>query len=105
MSTLHAFTPAARHSEAAQPDALAKYRLAPEAIAVSHSSAGGGNVAVVAARQLWRGVVAATETLRLWQDRAQSRKSLSGLDERMLRDIGVSSTQLWHEASKPFWRD
>lgn len=104
MSTLHAFTPAARDSEAARPDALAKYRLAPEAIAVSQSSASGGNV-VVAARQLWRGMAAAVETLRRWRDRAQSRKSLAGLDPRMLRDIGISPSQLWHEAGKPFWRE
>jgi uncharacterized protein YjiS (DUF1127 family) len=103
MSTLHAFRPAARENEAARPDALAKYRLAAEAIAGSQSN--GGNVVVVAARQFWRSMAVAAETLRLWRERAQSRKSLASLDAHMLRDIGISPSQLWHEAGKPFWRE
>ena len=49
--------------------------------------------------------MAAAATLRLWRERAYSRKNLAGLDPRMLRDIGVSPSQLWHEANKPFWRE
>ena len=31
-------------------------------------------------------------------------QSLAGLDERMLRDIGLTKVDIWHEINKPFWR-
>jgi uncharacterized protein YjiS (DUF1127 family) len=40
----------------------------------------------------------------LWRARHQERSQLLGLDERMLRDIGLSKVDVWHEANKPFWR-
>lgn len=42
--------------------------------------------------------------LRAAAARWRQRRTLEELDERMLRDIGVSRSQAMAEASKPFWR-
>ena len=39
-----------------------------------------------------------------WQERAEQRKHLAGMDERMLKDIGVNSVDAVRESSKPFWK-
>ncbi len=39
-----------------------------------------------------------------WRARVKERTQLVGLDERMLRDIGLSRVDIWHETNKPFWR-
>ena len=36
--------------------------------------------------------------------RAQSRHHLAGLDDRALRDIGLSRADVVRETDKPFWR-
>jgi uncharacterized protein YjiS (DUF1127 family) len=36
--------------------------------------------------------------------RWRQRRLLAQLDERMLRDIGISRSQALAEADKPFWR-
>lgn len=36
--------------------------------------------------------------------RAQSRRHLAGLDDRALRDIGLSRADVVRETDKPFWR-
>jgi uncharacterized protein YjiS (DUF1127 family) len=41
--------------------------------------------------------------LREWRRRRRSRASLSGLNDRMLKDIGVTYAEAEHEANKPFW--
>ena len=43
-------------------------------------------------------------TLRNWWRRSRERDQLARLDERMLRDIGVTPGDVWHEINKPFWR-
>jgi len=53
---------------------------------------------------LVRSVARLIDTLFLWQERAQSRYRLSQLDDRMLKDIGISRVDALHEASKPPWR-
>jgi uncharacterized protein YjiS (DUF1127 family) len=42
--------------------------------------------------------------LRTWYQRRCSRILLSQLDDRLLKDIGLTYTQAEHEANKPFWR-
>jgi uncharacterized protein YjiS (DUF1127 family) len=37
-------------------------------------------------------------------ERARSRRNLSKLDDRMLRDIGLDRGTAHSEARKPFWR-
>jgi uncharacterized protein YjiS (DUF1127 family) len=46
----------------------------------------------------------AIDRLLLWQQRARDRRQLAGLDNHMLRDIGMSRADLEPEVTKPFWR-
>jgi uncharacterized protein YjiS (DUF1127 family) len=46
----------------------------------------------------------ATATLRGWMQRMRSRETLAGLDERMLKDIGMTRAEITWETDKPFWR-
>ena len=46
----------------------------------------------------------AVALLREWRRRARSRQELARLDDRMLRDIGVTRVDTWQEINKPFWR-
>ena len=39
-----------------------------------------------------------------WQERHEQRAHLAGMDDRMLKDIGVSSVDAAREADKPFWK-
>ena len=39
-----------------------------------------------------------------WQQRGRERRHLASLDERMLRDLGVSRSDATRESAKPFWR-
>lgn len=39
-----------------------------------------------------------------WHERARQRRALLSLDDRTLRDIGVSRGAAAAEAQKPFWR-
>jgi uncharacterized protein YjiS (DUF1127 family) len=40
----------------------------------------------------------------LWLDRSRQRRHLSEMDDRMLRDIGLSRTSAWAETQKWFWQ-
>ena len=42
--------------------------------------------------------------LAAWYDRDISRRQLDMLDERALRDIGITRAQADAEAARPFWR-
>jgi uncharacterized protein YjiS (DUF1127 family) len=39
-----------------------------------------------------------------WIERVRQRHALAALDERDLRDIGISRVDATREAQKPFWR-
>jgi uncharacterized protein YjiS (DUF1127 family) len=41
---------------------------------------------------------------REWRLRSRSRAELTQMDERMLRDVGLSHGEALFEAGKPFWR-
>ena len=43
-------------------------------------------------------------TLRKWRRRSRERAELARLDDRMLRDIGITRGDVWDEINKPFWR-
>jgi uncharacterized protein YjiS (DUF1127 family) len=42
--------------------------------------------------------------LKLWHERGRQRRALAGLDERLLRDLGITRYDAEVESSKPFWR-
>jgi uncharacterized protein YjiS (DUF1127 family) len=44
-------------------------------------------------------------TLRLWRRRLRERDQLSRLDDRMLKDIGITRAEALHLSDKPFWRE
>lgn len=54
-------------------------------------------------RALQRLTVRAFTTLLEWEERARQRHRLSGLDDRMLKDIGLTRADVSHEVEKPFW--
>jgi uncharacterized protein YjiS (DUF1127 family) len=45
-----------------------------------------------------------SEVVRTWRVRSRERRILLELDDRMLRDIGVTRVDVYREAMKPFWR-
>ncbi len=51
------------------------------------------------------GVLARVVDLLLgWSERGRQRRHLARLDDRLLRDIGVSRAEVEAEISRPFWR-
>jgi uncharacterized protein YjiS (DUF1127 family) len=44
------------------------------------------------------------DTLLDWQERAHQRHHLSGLDDRLIRDMGLSRAEIDAEVHKPFWK-
>ena len=51
--------------------------------------------------ELWRRLEA---VLNLWRDRAVTRQQLAEMDDRLLKDIGLTRLDAEREYSKPFWR-
>ena len=45
------------------------------------------------------------DRLRFWSRRARQRRALARLDDRLLRDIGLTRHQAERAARKPFWRN
>jgi uncharacterized protein YjiS (DUF1127 family) len=44
------------------------------------------------------------ETLHVWQERWRARRELAQWTDRDLHDVGLSWSDIAHEAEKPFWR-
>ena len=47
----------------------------------------------------------ALATVRRWRRRIRERAQLAAMDERMLRDIGITRLDAQYLSSKPFWRE
>jgi uncharacterized protein YjiS (DUF1127 family) len=45
-----------------------------------------------------------SETLHLWRERGRQRRELARWSDRDLHDVGLSWSDIAHEAEKPFWR-
>ena len=45
----------------------------------------------------------AVDVLLAWQTRAAERGQLAAMDDRLLRDVGLSRSDVERERSKPFW--
>jgi uncharacterized protein YjiS (DUF1127 family) len=41
----------------------------------------------------------------IWRQRFRDRRALALMDERSLRDIGLTRYDAFYEARKPFWRE
>ena len=61
--------------------------------------------ALPATRFLWRGLARAVEYLLRCHERARQRRILEGLDDAMLRDLGLSRADVMRETIKHCWRD
>lgn len=57
--------------------------------------------ATVRRPSVWRRLVA---VIALWGFRSRSRRALSELNERELRDIGIDQSDAARESAKVFWR-
>ncbi len=44
------------------------------------------------------------QKILFWFERSKQRKQLAKLDDRLLRDIGLTRDQVQAEISKPFWK-
>ncbi|WP_035692598.1 DUF1127 domain-containing protein [Azospirillum halopraeferens] len=66
-------------------------------------SAHGGRGSLTAA--MANGLDHVLDTLALWRHRVTTRRELSRLDERMMRDIGVSPLDVEVETAKHFWQE
>jgi len=47
---------------------------------------------------------AALRLIAQWIERSRQRQALAGLDDCMLRDIGITRVDAVRECEKPFWR-
>jgi len=45
-----------------------------------------------------------TEAFAIWQRRAHERAELAQLDAWAQRDLGLSDSDIWREAGKPWWQ-
>ena len=45
-----------------------------------------------------------SDTFHVWPERYRTRKELSEWTARDLHDVGLSWSDIAHEAEKPFWR-
>lgn len=64
-----------------------------------------GRVAGSGRRQPWpaRWAGLLFDLLLRWQDRAGQRHALAALDDRMLKDVGLTRVDVYREVRKPFW--
>jgi uncharacterized protein YjiS (DUF1127 family) len=51
-----------------------------------------------------RVVSAAFETLLTWQQRSFDRAHLAALDHRLIKDMGMTRSDVVYDVMKPFWR-
>jgi uncharacterized protein YjiS (DUF1127 family) len=49
-------------------------------------------------------LIGLVDAILTWRERAQMRRRLMTLDDRLLKDIGVTRSEAHGEAEKPFWR-
>lgn len=55
-------------------------------------------------RRLLSPVTGLFNLLFVWQERATERAHLASLDDRLLKDMGISRADVAQEIHKPFWR-
>ena len=60
--------------------------------------------AIATARGLRALIAAAITRIAERRERVEQRAHLAGMDDRMLKDIGITAVDATHEADKPFWK-
>ena len=68
--------------------------------ALSHGLNGTTKVGGAARQPLFKRAIA---TARAWMAVSHQRTKLRAMDDRMLRDIGLSREDAYREAERPFW--
>lgn len=53
---------------------------------------------------LKRAAIAGLRVVLVWHGRVRQRRALGNLDDRLLRDNGLSRAEVDRETGKPFWR-
>ena len=61
-------------------------------------------VLLACADAAWRALVRAARWCADCQSRAEQRRALAALDDRMLKDVGIAPGEAAREIAKPFWR-
>ena len=56
-------------------------------------------------RRAARLLASARGILREWRERSRGRQEIATLDDRSLRDIGLTRSEAEFVANKPFWRE
>lgn len=56
------------------------------------------------AQTMSRGVSDLLDAAALWSERRRERRQLMEMPDHLLRDIGITRVDAFHEADKPFWR-
>ena len=59
----------------------------------------------VALPSLGQGLRAAATLVATWAERRRQRRTLLGLGDAMLKDVGLSRADVTLEGSKPFWQE
>jgi uncharacterized protein YjiS (DUF1127 family) len=55
-------------------------------------------------RQASQTIERAVDAILTWRERVRMRRQLLSLDDRLLKDIGITRLQAQSEAEKPFWQ-
>jgi uncharacterized protein YjiS (DUF1127 family) len=73
------------------------------AILTFERAARGGWPPLPPRRRLTEFLHEAAALLRPWRTRIRDRRELTGLDQKMQRDIGITPSEIANECNKPFW--
>jgi len=90
-----------------QDGALARVRVAPMVMttAMHDGPSGGLEMPARARAPMAEMLEAVLDRLSVWSERSRQRRRLADLDDRLLRDIGLSRAEVELECHRPFWRE
>ena len=69
----------------------------------SYQNLSGGRNSIYSRQRPAFDPISIVRLMGLWRQRARERRQLAQLDDRQLRDIGVSPIDIEREIIKPFW--